>query len=198
MSHAAGCSCEQVLEFVARLRREDEMVIANQMSARIWPEFSQHELDFNYLSSTMGGAIPFGLGLALARPEYEIIVLSGDGSLLMNLGCLTSVVASGVTNLSIILLDNGSYEVTGGQRTPGNIAQVDYARLAKSSGFALAEQVEGLEKWFDLWRTRHEHGGPRFYSIVTNRVAPDTPRWSNAKVDIQLQRFRERFRPSSS
>jgi thiamine pyrophosphate-dependent acetolactate synthase large subunit-like protein len=198
MAHAAGCSCERVLEFVARLRKEDEMVITNQMSARLWPEFSQHELDYNYLSSTMGGAIPFGLGLALARPEYEIIVVSGDGSLLMNLGCLTSVIASGVANLSIILLDNGSYEVTGGQRTPGSIAQVDYAGLAKSSGFALAEQVEKLETWFELWSTRREHSGPRFYSIVTHSVDPDTPRWSNSRVDIQLQRFRERFRPSCS
>jgi thiamine pyrophosphate-dependent acetolactate synthase large subunit-like protein len=195
VTHGASCSCEQVLKFVASLRRDDEIVVTNQMSSRIWPAFSEHELDFNYLSSTMGGAIPFGLGLALARPEYEVVVLSGDGSLLMNLGCLTTVTASGVTNLTVVLLNNGQYEVTGGQRTAGSIAQVDFAGLAKSSGFPVAAQVGNLETWFDLWSARRENCGPRFYSIVTGRVDPSTPLNTTSKVDIQLQRLRARSRP---
>src|SRR5688572_30706689 len=105
-------SCEEALSVLSTSRRENQIVISNQTSARLWPLRSNHPFDFNYLSSTMGGAVPLGLGLAIARPDCEVVVLSGDGSLLMSLGCLISILASGVTNFTIVLLDNGSYEVT--------------------------------------------------------------------------------------
>ncbi|MCA9271116.1 MAG: hypothetical protein KDA41_21690, partial [Planctomycetales bacterium] len=107
---------ETALEILAAQRGEDQIVVSNQGSARLWPRISQRPLDFNYNPSTMGGAVPLGLGLALADPRREVTVLSGDGSLLMSLGSLVSVVDSGAENISIVLLDNGLYEVTGGQR----------------------------------------------------------------------------------
>src|SRR5688572_9667396 len=94
----SAMSCENALQVLADSRRDHEIVISNQMSARLWPHLSHHPLDLNYLSSTMGGAVPLGLGLALSRPDCEVIVLSGDGSLLMNLGCLATATASGATN----------------------------------------------------------------------------------------------------
>ncbi|HEV3340751.1 MAG TPA: thiamine pyrophosphate-dependent enzyme, partial [Pirellulales bacterium] len=104
------------LEVVASLRRE-EIVVATMGSAREWPKLSAHALDFHYLPSAMGQAPLLGLGLALAQPSREVIVFNGDGCTLMNLGCLVTIAAGGATNLSLIVLENGIYEVTGGQPT---------------------------------------------------------------------------------
>src|SRR4029450_13535584 len=113
------------LQVLADLCAADQIVVTNQGSARIWPKLRSRALDFHYNPSTMGGAMPLGLGLALAQPRREVVVVSGDGSLLMSLGSLVTVVRAGATNFSIVLLDNGIYEVTGGQKTPATSA-VDY------------------------------------------------------------------------
>ena len=111
------------LRVLADLCCDDQIVVTNQGSSRIWPKLRRRSLDFHYNPSTMSGAIPLALGLALAQPQREVLAISGDGSLLMSLGSLVTVVGSGVTNLTVVLLDNGIYEVTGGQETPA--ARVD-------------------------------------------------------------------------
>src|SRR5687768_1444877 len=88
-------------------RLPDQLVVTNQASARVWPQLSQHPLDLHYNPSTMGGAIPLALGLSLAQPQREVLVVSGDGSRLMSLGALVTVVGSGAKNFTVILLDNG-------------------------------------------------------------------------------------------
>jgi sulfopyruvate decarboxylase subunit beta len=138
---------EQALEHLQRRRRDNEIVVTNQSSARLWPTLSDHRLDFNYNPSTMSGAVPLAVGLAMAKPDREVIVLSGDGSLLMSLGCLVTTVASGVTNLSILLLDNSMYEVTGGQQTAASRLPVDYAGLARAAGFRQVARFNQLEDW---------------------------------------------------
>ncbi len=96
------------------------------------------------LCDTMGGAIPLALGMALARPERRVTVLEGDGALLMNLGTLVTVAASGVANLTILLFCNQRYESSGGQPLPP--AAVDFAELARASG--LAAEVVAAEGEF--------------------------------------------------
>ena len=77
-------------EVIAR-HRTDEIVVTTMSSYRDWPPLSTRpELDFNYLPSAMSHAPDIGLGLALSRPERRVIVLNGDGSLVMNLGCLVT------------------------------------------------------------------------------------------------------------
>ena len=85
-------------------------------AARDWMQRSTHPLDFHYIPSTMGGAFSLGLGIALAQPQREVIVLNGDGCLLMNLGSLITSAVSGATNFTGIIIDNGNYETTGGQQ----------------------------------------------------------------------------------
>src|SRR5439155_17136250 len=94
-----GMSVIDALQVLVELRGDDQIVITNQASARIWPKLADHPLDFHYNPSAMGGAIPLGLGLALAQPQRHVLVISGDGSLLMNLGSLITVAASGASNL---------------------------------------------------------------------------------------------------
>ena len=95
----------------------------------------------------MGQSTTLGLGMALAQPQRETLAFTGDGSLLMNLGVLVTIVASGVKNLTLIVIDNGVYEVTGGQKTTGSIARTDFAGLASAAGFESVATFDDLLDW---------------------------------------------------
>src|SRR5437763_4095920 len=120
------------LQVLIDLRRDDHIVVTNQASARIWPKLSRRPLDLHYNPSTMGGAIPLALGLAIAQPDRQVLVISGDGALLMNLGSLVTVVGTGVTNFTVVVLNNRLYEVTGGQQTPPAGREMDLPGLARA------------------------------------------------------------------
>lgn len=142
-----GMPVVAALQVLIDLRAPNQIVITNQASARVWPKLAQNPLDFHYNPSTMGGAIPLALGLALAQPRREVLVVSGDGSLLMSLGALVTVVGAGAVNLTIVVLDNGMYEVTGGQKTPATGTSLDLAGLARAAGFPTARRFCDLSKW---------------------------------------------------
>src|SRR5262245_53974551 len=103
----------QALEVLAR-HRGDRVVLTTMSSVGIWPELSNSPLDFAFIPSAMGHGPDMGLGLALAQPGRGVIVVNGDGCMLMNLGCLVTI-ANHPANLYVLILDNGLYEVTGGQ-----------------------------------------------------------------------------------
>lgn len=93
------------------------------------------------LCDAMGAAIPLGLGMALARPDRRVIALEGDGSLLMNLGTLATVAASGARNLTACVFVNHHYESSGGQRLPA--VRADFAAVGRAAGLPTAERVAG-------------------------------------------------------
>jgi len=70
-----------------------------------------------YMLGSMGLAVPIGMGVALAQPHRKVIALEGDGSILMQLGSLATVAARGQKNLTVVIMDNGAYQITGGQKT---------------------------------------------------------------------------------
>ncbi len=153
----------EALSVLAAVRRDVDVVVTNQRASREWPFHSRHELDFNYNPSAMGGAVPLALGLALAQPRRHVLCLSGDGSLLMNLGCLVTVAASGADNLTIVLLDNGIYEITGGQQVPAAAGGVDYAGLARAAGIRQATgPLAELAVWQQSAAELLAAHGPRF------------------------------------
>jgi thiamine pyrophosphate-dependent acetolactate synthase large subunit-like protein len=88
-----------------------------------------------YMLGSMGLAIPIALGVAIAQPARKVIALEGDGSLLMMLGCLATVGARQPANLIIVVMDNGAYEITGGQPT-ASAQGADLAAIARASGIA--------------------------------------------------------------
>ncbi len=155
------------LRVLVGLRQPNQVVVTSMGAAREWTRLSRHPLDFHYVPSTMGGAVPFALGVALAQPQRHVLVCSGDGSLLMNLGCLVTVVASGAGNLTIVLLDNGAYEVTGGQKTAAACAGVDYAAMARAAGFRCVAQLRSLRECRRRARRVLELVGPRFVWLQT-------------------------------
>ena len=178
------------LETLAGLRDARDVVITTMSAAREWPKLSQHPLDFHYVPSTMGGGLPLGLGLALAQPHREVWVLSGDGSLLMSLGALVTIVDSGATNLSVILLDNGVYEVTGGQKTPAARAGTDFAGIAGACGFPNVARFSDLD---DLRRRAggvRQGPGPRLLQMLVQPVAEDYTLTAPGPMPERLERFR--------
>src|SRR3954469_9210829 len=96
---------------VLAARRTDQVVLTTMGSVARWPQLSDTPRDFHYLPSSMGQGVPLALGLCLAKPGLPVVVLVGDGGLLMNLGCLVTAAQFAVP-LAVVLIDNGLYEVT--------------------------------------------------------------------------------------
>jgi thiamine pyrophosphate-dependent acetolactate synthase large subunit-like protein len=99
-----------------------------------------------YMWNSMGMASSIGLGLALARPELRVIVLDGDGSILMNLGSLATEITSGATNLVHVIWDNGGWEITGGQPA-GSPFGVDLEAVARGCGFLRTATVDDVDEF---------------------------------------------------
>jgi len=158
------------LKVLTEIRRHDQVVVTSMGSAREWPKLSEHALDFHYVPSTMGGAVPLGLGLALAQRHREVLVVSSDGALLMNLGCLVTVIDSGAANLSIVLLDNGVYEVTGGQKTAAAREGLDFAGVARAIGYPNVGCFRRLDEWQREAGEFLGSSGPRFAWLVVEPV----------------------------
>ena len=182
-------SVRGALGVLANLRDDATVVVTNQGSARVWPLIAEHSLDFHYNPSTMGGAIPFALGLALAKPSLHVLVISGDGALTMNLGSLITVVAANATNLTVVVLDNGIYEVTGGQRTAASIAKVDYVALARSTGFRSTFGFYDEASWREQAPTVMTDSGPRFLSLCVHPAVPNDLTQSSIRISDQLNRL---------
>lgn len=100
-----------------------------------------------YLWGAMGGAALMGLGLALAQPERPVVVVTGDGEQLMGLGAFATIAVQAPANLTVVVLDNGLYGETGGQRSHTG-AGVDLVAVARGCGIAQAARIgdaAGLE-----------------------------------------------------
>jgi thiamine pyrophosphate-dependent acetolactate synthase large subunit-like protein len=101
---------------------------------RPWGAYSSSELDFASADSAMGHTADLALGIALAQPKRKVVCLNGDGSMLMTLGTLVTVTASGATNFVLIVVQNDRYEVTGNQEIPAG-SLIDFTLLARGAGF---------------------------------------------------------------
>ena len=135
----------EAVEVLRNARDPRDIVVPSMGSAREWLSLGPpHDLDFVYVPSAMGHATSVGLGLALAQPDRRVIVLSGDGSLLMNLGSLVTISAQRPRNLVLVVFVNGVYEVTGAQATPLSGA-VDFVAIAKASGITSVFRWSSLE-----------------------------------------------------
>src|SRR5262249_22610894 len=137
----------EALEVLAT-RRGRHIVLTTHGSVDLWVSLSDTPLDFSYVPAAMGLGPSLGLGLALAQSRHGVVVVSGDGSLLMNLGCLVTL-ASHQTNLFLIIIDNGTYEVTGGQETAG-AGHTDFAGLARAAGIARVYSCQAVEPWREV------------------------------------------------
>ena len=126
-------------------RRNDAVAITTMMGSRTWSHVSQRQYMDWAMGFTMGKASSVALGICLAQPKKKVIMIDGDGSLLMNLGTLVSIGEQAPNNFYHFVMDNGVYAVTGGQPVP-NMGGFSFASLAKSSGYAAAYKFDNLEE----------------------------------------------------
>lgn len=139
-----------------------------------------------YMLGSMGLAFPIALGVALAQPDRRVFALEGDGSLLMQLGALSTIAALEPKNLIMIVMDNGIYQITGAQPTPA-ASVADIVAIAIGSGLASsawAADEEDFERLIDEAMSRSEP------SLIAVRI-DDKPGVGTTRRDpVQI---RERF-----
>ena len=144
-----------------------------------------------YLWGAMGSAAMIGLGLALAQPRRRVLVITGDGEMLMGLGSLATIAVQRPSNLLVAVLDNGHYSETGMQRSHTS-AGTSLRAVASGCGFGTALDVQTMQDVTALRDLAHHGVGPIFASIHVSpeedaRVLP-----SRDGVYIKL-RFREQL-----
>ena len=121
---------------------DDELIICNiGFPSRELYEIEDRSENF-YMIGSMGLASSIGLGLALAKPNSNVVVIDGDGSLLMNMGSLVTVFANNPSNLTWIVIDNGAYGSTGNQDTYAQV--IDLVDVAKGVGFKNSFNFEDI------------------------------------------------------
>jgi thiamine pyrophosphate-dependent acetolactate synthase large subunit-like protein len=128
----------------ALLRDRGDLLVVSGLGSPTYDTFAagDHPANF-YLWGAMGGAALMGLGLAIAQPNRPIAVITGDGEQLMGLGGLATIAVSRPSNLSIVVLDNGSYGETGGQASHSGLG-VDLPEIARAAGFPRVIDVADL------------------------------------------------------
>ena len=135
---------------------------------------------------SMGCASMLGLGLALARPDLQVVVVDGDGAALMRLGAMATLAAYGPTNLCHLLLDNGMHESTGGQATVS--AGLSFAAIAAASGYRTT--YEGHELGMVKAVVSGSSRGPAFSHL---HIAPGTDKANLPRPDKSPATIRERL-----
>lgn len=118
-----------------------------------------------YMLGSMGLAVPIALGVAIAQPQRHVVALEGDGSLLMQLGCLATVAMRAPTNLTIVVWDNGIYQITGGQPT-ASASAADLVAIACGAGIAKSAWAADEEDFERLFAQALK-GGP---SLIAARI----------------------------
>ena len=140
------------------------------------------------LAGVMGGAVSMGLGLALAQPKRRVIVATGDGELLMNVGSLAVCGVMNPPNLAIVCVDNGHYGETGYQKSHTSQG-VDLEQIAMGSGIRITRTVSEPGQIGEAARLLRQSNG---VSFILLRVAPTPP--PSLKRDLDAGRAKDAFR----
>jgi thiamine pyrophosphate-dependent acetolactate synthase large subunit-like protein len=120
----------------ALVAERGDLLVVSGLGSATWDLAAAGDNDRNfYLWGAMGGAAMMGLGLALAQPDRPVLVLTGDGEMLMGLGSLANMAIAAPANLSVVVLDNQRFGETGMQKSHTAYG-VDLAAIAKAAGIA--------------------------------------------------------------
>ena len=124
-----------------------------------------------YMLGSMGLAVPIAMGVALAQPDRKVFALEGDGSVLMQLGALATVANQAVGNLCIIIMDNGIYQITGGQVTATGQG-ADIVAIARGAGITQAEWARDEGHFAALMDQALATPGPMLVGVRTDAQKP--------------------------
>lgn len=149
----------------------NEIVVPVYQAAQEWHALRPDYALTYYAIGAMGQASSVALGLALARPDKRIVVLDGDGSLLMNLGTLVTIASQKPTNLLHFVCENGMYEANGGHPIPGH-DQVDFAGIAAAAGYPRTDTIATLDAFEAKIGDLLTAPGPIFVDLKLTAGAP--------------------------
>jgi thiamine pyrophosphate-dependent acetolactate synthase large subunit-like protein len=147
------------------VERKDAIVVGG-LGASTYDIAAAGDHDRNlYLWGAMGGAVMIGLGVALAQPDLPVVVITGDGEMLMGMGSLATVGLQKPGNLTIVVLDNEVYGETGGQASH-TAGTADLVGIARACGIADARAMATMADIENFARSMQDlSSGPRFASI---------------------------------
>ena len=148
---------------VGKLKNEEAVVggIGNT-NFDLWA--AGHRPQNFYMLGSMGLAFPIALGVALAQPKRRVFALEGDGSLLMQMGCLSTIATLAPANLTMIVMDNGIYQITGAQPTPA-AAVADIVAIATASGLSNSAWAADEEDFERLVEQSMAAAGPTLIGV---------------------------------
>ena len=172
------------------LKQRGDALVVTGLGSPTWDAAAagDHRLNF-YLWGAMGGAAMIGLGLALAQPKRRVLVITGDGEMLMGLGSLATIGVAHPRNLAVVVMDNQHYGETGMQRAHTGRG-VELAGVARAANFAAATTIytgQQLKSWIPKF---YRGAGPIFagVKVTTNPVPMTLPVREGPQIK---NRFRE-------
>jgi thiamine pyrophosphate-dependent acetolactate synthase large subunit-like protein len=153
-------------EVVAELLKDrGDMLVVAGLGASAWDVTAAGDHPLNFpLWGAMGGAVAVGLGLALAQPKRRILVITGDGEILMGLGSLATVAVQGPSNLCIVVLDNERYGETGMQLTH-TAGDIDLAATASACGISACRTITDAKSLASHLPQIRNDVGPVFVNV---------------------------------
>lgn len=153
------------------LANRGDMLVVAGLGSTAWDVAAAGDHDLSFpLWGAMGGAAMVGLGLALAQPGRSVLVITGDGEMLMGLGALATIAVQAPLNLSVIVLDNEHYGETGMQLTH-TAHGVDLSRIAEGAGIARVSTVRTDAELAALCAAVRDHAGTLFATV---KIDPET------------------------
>jgi sulfopyruvate decarboxylase subunit beta len=174
---------EEVLRLIAA-QRGPAVCIPTMTTGPEWRAIAPNDLSVGCVGF-MGGASCLGLGIALARPDRRVLVLDGDGSLLMQLGSLATIAGAAPRNLVHFLFKNGVYHTSGAQGIPGGLS-VDFVTMAKGAGYRTAFAIHNLDDFTRRLPEILKMEGPVFVELHTG-LAEQTPMTARGGVPFPQQ-----------
>ncbi len=180
---------DECLKALARHVTDADIVLPVYSTAFDWIDIRPHPL--NYLShGAMGLASSHALGLALGRPDRRVIVLDGDGSLLMNIGSLVTIAEAAPKNLFHFVCENGTYEANGGHPIPG-CGSVDFAGFARSAGWTSVHEFSDLKIFEQQAGALLAETGPVFVNLKVVASGPQERDYTRLHGAHVRQAFRD-------
>ncbi len=178
---------DAMLRALAR-HRSGEVVVAVYRAANELAHIDPSELNYTF-NAAMGQGSSAALGIALARPDRRVVVLDGDGSLLMNLGSLVTIADAAPANLLHCVCSNGTYETNGAVPLPG-AGRASFPALALAAGYRDARRIEELEEWDAALPALLAAEGP---VLVDLAVEPGDETWPDDFRALHSTDARDRF-----
>lgn len=172
------------------LAQSPDALVVTGLGSPTYDVFAAGDRNKNfYLWGAMGGAALIGLGLALAQPEKQVVVVTGDGEQLMGIGGLATINAQQPKNLTVVVLDNGHFGETGMQRSHTSLG-TSFSAVARACGIENAYEVHDAKDVAKVTKDIHARSGVTFAQVFVK--ADDLPRALPSRDGVYIKnRFRQ-------